>query len=213
MSADQPPLADLAGRLTGRLLPLHEPVTPRPGLRPAAVLVLLHANPGEPALLFTRRSELVTSHRGQISFPGGGFEPGDADLTITALRETEEEIGLPRHAVTLVGRLPDLPSISQYQVVPFVGFTIDPFRVLFDPAEVAEVIEVPVRALLSPGVYSESSRLFKGEPVPTYSYEYGGHVIWGLTARVLREFLALLADDRSGVSGDYRHERLHDLER
>jgi 8-oxo-dGTP pyrophosphatase MutT (NUDIX family) len=188
------PLPELVTILRPRLLPVEVPATPVPGLRPAATLILLHASGGEPSILFTRRSDTVSSHKGQISFPGGGYEVQDASLAQTALRETWEEIGIPPATVRLIGRLPDLPSISFFQVVPFVGATEVPFELLHDPREVAEVIDVPVRHLLQPGVFSREPRLFEGRPVPTYSYEYDGHVIWGLTARFLREFLDTLND-------------------
>lgn len=189
------PIKKIAARLATQLLPLDHTAPRIEDLRPAAVLILIHVNLGEPGLLFTKRSELVASHRGQISFPGGGYEEGDDDLGSTALRETEEEIGLARDIVTLIGQLSDQRSISNYQVFPFVGTISLPFETSHDPREVDQVIEAPLSVLLNPMTFTGGTREINGRTVPTYSYEYDRHVIWGLTGRILREFLKILDGD------------------
>lgn len=189
------PVEEIAAQLATQLLPLDHTAPRIEHLRPAAVLILIHVNLGEPGLIFTKRSELVASHRGQISFPGGGYEDEDDDLGSTALRETEEEIGLARESITLIGQLSDQRSISNYQVFPFVGTISNPFEASHDPREVDQVIEAPLSVLLDPRTFTGGTREINGRTVPTYSYEYDGHVIWGLTGRILQEFLKILDGD------------------
>lgn len=178
-----------AARLHSLLLPADAPVRDIPGLRQSAVLLLLHGDPEHPSVLLTERSDTVPTHAGQISLPGGGRESRDRDLADTARRETEEEVGVPRDAITIVGRMPDLPSISFYQVVPFIGTTWAPIDPVPQASEVARILRPPLEDLLAPGSFSRQPRLWRGHPIPTYSYLYEDHVIWGLTARILMDFL------------------------
>lgn len=157
----------------------------------AGVLVLLYERGGEPALLLTRRTEHVLHHPGQISFPGGERHPGES-LEATALRETEEELGLDLGAVRVLGRLTPLyiPP-SNYCIYPTVAFL--PGRPLFcpQPDEVAEVIEVPLRRLLDPASRRREVWTIGERTANVPFYEFQGHKIWGATAMVLAEFLAL----------------------
>ncbi len=157
----------------------------------AGVLVLLYERDGEPTLLLTRRTERVLHHPGQISFPGGEQHPGES-LEATALRETEEEMGLDLGAVRILGRLTPLyiPP-SNYCIYPTVAML--PGRPLFrpQPDEVAEVIEVPLRRLTDPDGRRRETWTIGERTVNVPFYEYQGHKIWGATAMVLAEFLAL----------------------
>ena len=160
----------------------------------AAVLVPLYLSGGELHAVFTRRREDLRRHPGEISFPGGRQDDDETDLRLTALREAEEEIGLPPRAVELVGALQPTPTIAtNYAVYPFVGL-IEPGRE-WEPSatEVAEVLEVPLRALREG--YERRRLLRRGVPFRTDVYVIGEDVIWGATARMVGDLLERLADD------------------
>ncbi len=159
------------------------------GLRPAAVLLPLLLRAGEERLLFTLRTDHLPHHRGEISFPGGAWHPGDADLLATALRETEEEIGLHPEDVTVLGRLDDFFSVHDFHVTPYVGLIASPHEFRADPGEIAELIEVPLSALIAPGVFRQEDWTWRGRPHPVDFFRVGRHEIWGLTAAMLRQFL------------------------
>ncbi|HWF54266.1 MAG TPA: CoA pyrophosphatase [Solirubrobacteraceae bacterium] len=150
----------------------------------AAVLVALYVDDGELFTVFTRRREDLRRHPGEISFPGGRHDDSDPDLTTTALREAEEEIGLPRTAVDIVGALQPTPTIATgYAVYPFVGL-IEPGQAwTLSPREVAEVIELPLRAVRDG--YGRRRLTRRGLPIRTDTYVSGDHLIWGATARML----------------------------
>ena len=162
-----------------------------PAARPAAVLLLLYPDPsGVETLVFTRRREDLRHHPGQISFPGGALEPDDPDPVAAALRETEEELGIPRAAVTVIGTLPAvLTVVSNYVITPVIGRAAA--RPHFAPhaAEVAEVIEVPLAALRAPGVHRREPRSTPRGPSDIHYYQVGPYNIWGATARILTLFL------------------------
>lgn len=159
----------------------------------AAVLLALYERDGALRLPLTLRSNGVAHHRGQISFPGGAREAGDADLWETALREADEEIGLAPASVRRLGALsPLLIPASRFLVHPFVARLAAP--PLFRPAsdEVAEVIEFPLGLLLDPDARQEKQRLLHDQWTRVPFYRYGEHTIWGATAMVLSEFEVLL---------------------
>lgn len=158
-------------------------------LRRSAVLLPLFERAGEPCLLFTRRTDEVKHHKGEISFPGGAWEPEDPDLMATALRETEEEVGLKREAVTVLGRLDDFESIHGYHVVPYVGHFTSPYPFNIDPREIAEMIEVPLSRLRDPSIFRVEYWTHKGRQIPVLFYTIDQHEIWGLTAVILQQFL------------------------
>jgi 8-oxo-dGTP pyrophosphatase MutT (NUDIX family) len=161
-------------------------------LRPAAVLIPLYVREKALFTLFTKRTELVEHHKGQISFPGGAWSDADANLWETAIRETEEEIGVPRAGVRILGALPKLETVTDFEVSPFVGAI--PWPVEFAPhaGEVESIIEVPVAYLLDPKVVEELPVKWNGRQFQTLVYHYKGHAIWGATARILADFLAAL---------------------
>lgn len=158
-------------------------------LRPAAVLVPLFVKDGEDHLIFTRRTELMNHHRGEISFPGGGRHAGDTDLQQTALRETEEEMGILPADVTVLGRLDDFVSVHGYRVTPFVGTFPWPYDFRVNHGEIAEVIEVPLSLLRDPAIWRREDWIHRGRAYPVHFYTVGRHEIWGLTAAILRQFL------------------------
>jgi len=160
----------------------------------AAVLVPLYVADGELHAVLTRRRENLRRHAGEISFPGGRQDDDETDLRLTALREAEEEIGLSPRAVELVGALQPTPTIAtNYAVYPFVGL-IEPGHEWQPSAnEVAEVMEVPLRALRAG--YERRRLLRRGVPFRTDVYVVGEDVIWGATARMVGDLLDRLPDD------------------
>jgi 8-oxo-dGTP pyrophosphatase MutT (NUDIX family) len=173
-------------------LAAHEPKRiEQDGLPRAAVLIPLYEKDGTHHILLQVRTELVLHHKGQISFPGGAEDPGDVDLLMTALRETEEEIGLVEEDVEVLGRLDDLITISNFIVTPYVGRVTRPAPYPFAPSgfEVAELLEVPVPHLLDPANQNSEPVPWRDRVAPPPSYSYGEHVIWGATGRLLRTFL------------------------
>ncbi len=141
-------------------------------------------------VLLTRRTESVERHRGQIAFPGGGQEEEDASLYQTALRETEEEIGVLPADVHYLGALSPLTTVTDYYVEPFVGAIPCPYAFRLQESEIAGLVEVPVMALLDPAALE--TKPLPGRPEPVLFYHYGETVIWGATARMLKELLDAL---------------------
>jgi len=152
---------------------------------PAAVLIPVIAHPGELTVLFTQRTAHLKSHAGQVSFPGGRAEPGDASAEFTALREAGEEIGLAAGRVEILARLPDYRTRTGFKVTPIIGLVTPPLELSPDPSEVAEVFEVPLVFLLDPRNRQRRTRVFQGQQVGYYVFEYQDRVIWGATAGML----------------------------
>jgi 8-oxo-dGTP pyrophosphatase MutT (NUDIX family) len=172
----------------GLFLPTMEP-------RPAAVLVPLVTHGGEVRVLLTQRTTHLNDHAGQISFPGGRVEERDANLHATALRETEEEIGLTAAAVDVVGELPEYTTITGYRVTPIVGLVERPFELALDDFEVSEVFEVPLEFLMNPA-HHERRIVTLGDMTRTfYAMPYESrrrYFIWGATAGMLRNLYQFL---------------------
>ncbi len=165
-----------------------------PDARPAAVLVPLYVRDGELWTLFTKRSETVENHKGQIAFPGGLDALDDATPWETAVRETEEEIGVPRKAVLPLGELPEVVTFTGFRIRPYVGAIPWPFDFRHDPREVESVLQVPIRALLAPTLVEEREVVWKGRSVATPVFHLKGQVIWGATAFLVSALLAALVD-------------------
>jgi len=162
---------------------------PLENLREAAVLIPLFERNGEDWLLLTRRTDDMEHHGGEISFPGGRRDPGDPDLLATALRETDEEMGIAAVDIEVYGQLDDFLSIHNYRVTPFVGRFPAPYAFQVDGREIAEVIELPLGSFLRPGVWHREDWQHQGRMHPVDFYHVGGQVVWGLTAAILRQFL------------------------
>jgi len=163
------------------------------GYRRAAVLLPLFETAAGPAVLLCRRTDTVPTHKGQISFPGGGSRPEDADLVATALREAHEEVGLRPADVTVLGRLDDtLAMSSQHVVRPVVGAIPHPYRFSLDPFEIVETLTLPLGPLLDGAPFREEAWERDGRPVSVFFYEHAGYTIWGLTARILKQFVELV---------------------
>ena len=162
------------------------------GLKPSGVLLPVFFREEKHHILFTKRTENVEHHKGQISFPGGAYEDGDGALMNTALRETYEEIGLKGEDVEILGELDDVVTKTQFIISPFVGLFSYPYKFKTSAVEIDELIEVPIEALLDKNIFREELCTRKGKPYPVYFYEYNEHVIWGATAKILKQFLDLV---------------------
>lgn len=159
---------------------------------PAAVLVPIVAHPGELTVLFTQRTTHLKSHSGQVSFPGGRAEPGDASAEFTALREAREEIGLVAERVEILARLPDYHTRTGFRVAPVIGLVAPPLELAPDPREVEAVFEVPLAFLLDPRNHQRRTREFQGLTAGFYVFEYRDRVIWGATAGMLVNLYRML---------------------
>ncbi len=163
-----------------------------PSLIPAGVLLLLYPKDGEYCVLLNKRTDQVEHHKGEISFPGGSKDARDATLLDTALRETYEEMGIRPEDVEVLGQMDDTPTSTNFLIATTVG-TI-PYPYDFNPSEleVAEVLEVPLPALMDDETRRDEVRIVDDDLEHVPSYVYQGHLIFGATARVLSRFLELL---------------------
>ena len=163
-----------------------------PSFARAAVLVSLFHREGNFHLLFTKITDQVKHHKGEISFPGGMVDEGDVSLEKTALREAFEEIGLKEKDVQIIGALDDIMTITQFIVTPIVGLFPYPYPFKTSPVEIAELIEVPLSFLITKENFDEQEITRGGRKEIIYAYQYGEHTIWGATARILKQFLDLI---------------------
>jgi 8-oxo-dGTP pyrophosphatase MutT (NUDIX family) len=171
-------------------------VMEHPSFAHAAVLVPLFKKQEECHILFTKRTDHVKYHKGEISFPGGVFDEGDLELERTALREAHEEIGLKEKDVQIIGVLDDIVTVTEFIVTPFVGHFSYPYPFKISPIEIAEMIEVPLSSLLDEDCFSEREIFRMGRREMVYAYQYKDHIIWGATARILKQFLELISSPR-----------------
>jgi len=161
-------------------------------LRPAAVLVPIVKRGDGLTVLFTRRTDHLYDHAGQISFPGGRSEARDESPAATALRETFEEIGLPRSHVEVLGSLPEYTTVTGYHVTPVVGLVSPPPAFTLDAFEVAETFEVPLTFFLDPENHQRNTLQYQGRTRHYYAMPYEQRYIWGATAGMLMNFYAFL---------------------
>jgi len=160
---------------------------------PAAVLVPLYQKDGQYHIVFIKRTEKVKDHKGQISFPGGARDKDDQTLLHTAVRESREEIGVRPEDIEVIGELDDeLTTTSNYTVTPFVAVIPCPYRFQKNVDEVADILEVPIEALMKNGRVNSNGENLNGESLESYIYDYNGNVIWGATARILKKLLDII---------------------
>lgn len=165
---------------------------PDPPLRPAAVLVGLVERDDGLTVLLTRRTDHLQHHPGQVSFPGGHIERHDPNAVAAALRETEEEIGLPATHIKVIGRLDTYVTRTGFEVTPVVAMIAPPFDLSPDPYEVAEVFEVPLAFLMDPNNHQRHERELQGIKRFFYAMPYGDHFIWGATAGMIVDLYQVL---------------------
>lgn len=159
-------------------------------LRPAGVLIPITLAHGAPRVILTKRSSALKHHPGQIAFPGGKQDEGDADVTAAALREAHEEIGLPRDLPQIIGHLPEHETVTSFHVTPVVALIDEIFDVTPEPGEVDEVFSVPLSHLLNAENYIIESRRWRGVRRYYFTVPWGPYYIWGATARMLRGLAA-----------------------
>lgn len=172
--------------------------------RPAAVLVPLYLDSGEWHVLLTRRTDKVDSHKGQVAFPGGRADPEDASLVHTALREAREEIGLAPADATVIGRLDELITVSQYRVTPIVARIPFPYAFVPSEDEIDAIFGVPLRWLADRSNLEVRHRepIVPGPKIPVYYWHYGEYTIWGATARMLLNLLDVAGLGRGDAAID-----------
>ena len=161
-------------------------------LKCAAVLIPLTFYAGEWHLLFTRRTETLNDHSGQVSFPGGQCDPEDETHEETALREADEEIGLRRKDVTLLGRVNEVITVTYYEITPIVGVFDFPYSFTVSTVEVGRVFTMPVNWLANPRNYWEFQHPLAHHPTIAY-HPFDGELLWGATARIVQNFLRTLS--------------------
>lgn len=171
----------------------------RSELRPAAVLVPLVAREESLTVLLTRRTDHLHHHPGQISFPGGRVEKTDVSPVMTALRETEEEIGLDADRVELLGELPEYWTGTGFRITPVVGLVHPPFELALDSFEVAEAFEVPLTHFLDPANHQRHRAEYQGRMREYYSMPYGDYFIWGATAGILVSLYRFVSQEQEPV--------------
>jgi 8-oxo-dGTP pyrophosphatase MutT (NUDIX family) len=167
----------------------YDPLAERPAIfgavKAAVLLPLIVREPDRPSLLFTRRTESLARHSGQVSFPGGRSEAGDLSPVETALRETFEETGIAASHVTVAGYLDRYLTGTGFDIQPVVGLLAEGFALAPDPREVAEIFEVPLAFLCDPANLRRESREIDGRPRSFYAFTYQSHEIWGATAAIV----------------------------
>jgi 8-oxo-dGTP pyrophosphatase MutT (NUDIX family) len=160
---------------------------------PSAVLIPIYKHDGQYHIIFIKRTNTVKTHKGQISFPGGMRDKGDKTLRDTALRESDEEIGLRKEDAAILGELDDqITTTSNFIVTPFIALIPWPYHFTPNKAEVAKIISVPITALLEKDCMMSETEMLNGKKVESFAYYYRGTRIWGATARILNKLLGII---------------------
>jgi 8-oxo-dGTP pyrophosphatase MutT (NUDIX family) len=162
-------------------------------LKPAGVLMPLQVVGDRLDVVLTKRAAHLKNHPGQISFPGGRQDPGDADAIAAALREAEEEIGLPREQVRVLGSLPPHETVTGYMMTPVLGLIEGTFVDRPEAGEVSEIFRVPLAHLTDPARFRIESRRWQGRQRYYYTVPFGPYYVWGATARILRSLAERIA--------------------
>lgn len=200
-------MSDVVARLTGGLSRPGQPssdfdlnpetvLPPGRKLRSAGVLIAVNLTGTEPTVLLTKRASNLKHHPGQIAFPGGKQDDSDADVIAAALREAEEEIGLPRDMPRILGQMPAHETVTGFSVTPVLAVVERPFDRRPEPGEVEEVFEVPLTHVLTPENFLIESRRWRGARRYYFTVPYGPYYIWGATARMLRALAARMDNDK-----------------
>ena len=184
----------LADKISSALISRTPEIVTGNGLKPAAVLIPIQERRRRRILVLTKRGDNMPTHKGQIAFPGGRMHAGDADLVATALRESHEEIGIVPEHVRVLGRLDEFTAGYGIVVTPVVGVIPPQYDFRLDPAETSAVASVPIRSLMEPGTYIKNAHLSPGGHPSYHFYVNNGWDIWGVTARILVQFLELAYD-------------------
>jgi 8-oxo-dGTP pyrophosphatase MutT (NUDIX family) len=159
------------------------------GYRQSAVLILLFEKNRSPHVLITKRSEKVAVHKGQMSLPGGSLDPKDSNLTETALRETEEETGIARSKIEIIGRFDDYISITGFNVAVYAGCMQYPVEYAFNKDEIDDYVEVPLEIFTRQEGLEFDSYTYYGTEIKSYRYIFNGNKIWGLTSMIVTDFV------------------------
>jgi len=160
----------------------------------AGVLLPIFLKDEVPHILFTKRTDKVEHHKGEISFPGGMKSIKDGNILQTAMRETEEEIGVAMKDIEILGCLDDMSTVTGFKIVPFAGIIPYPFEFRVNTDEIERLIEVSLPLLMLENRWSEILREYKGEMFKTYSFNFNGDVIWGATAEIFIRFIEISKD-------------------
>lgn len=181
-------------RLKGLLKPVSHRFPPPEGMRSAGVLVPLRAQGDKVTVVLARRTEQVPHHKGQICFPGGSRDPGDADLLETALREAEEELGILRGEAEILGTMDPVITVTGFCIQPYVAVISPTAEFRLDAFEMAEAFEAPLPMFTEFERYRYAESTFRGERNRLYFFDYGPHTIWGATATILHRLAELVVE-------------------
>jgi 8-oxo-dGTP pyrophosphatase MutT (NUDIX family) len=184
----------LADKISSALISRTPEIVTGNGLKPAAVLIPIQERPDGEYLVLTKRGDNMPTHKGQIAFPGGRMHVGDTDLVATALRESHEEIGIVPEHVRVLGRLDEFTAGYGIVVTPVVGVIPPQYDFCVDPAETSAIASVPIHSLMEPGTYIKNAHLSPGGHPSYHFYVNNGWDVWGVTARILVQFLELAYD-------------------
>ena len=174
-------------------------------LRPAAVMILIMNKEGEANVLLTKRTEKVGTHKGQMALPGGGYDKSDGDFLRTALRETEEEVGVRSADVDVLGRFDDFISIAGFHVLSYIGVITHPYEYAINRDEIEDYVEVPLSIFANREFTKVQQVEFEGHMYNVYHYYYKNFEIWGMTARILTDFAAKILNRCAGEAVDLIH--------
>lgn len=175
------------------------------GLRPAAVMILIMNRGGEPHVLLTKRTDKVGTHKGQMALPGGGYDETDGNFLNTALRETQEEVGVRKEDVDVLGRFDDFISIAGFHVVSYIGVIPFPYTYTINRDEIEDYVEVPLSIFVNREYGKVQQVEFEGALYNVYHYYFRNFEIWGMTARILTDFAAKILNPCAGETVDLIH--------